>query len=447
MTVHDNLTESYIETVYKFDNPQAVIIMRKSEIENVLNMIRALERLEMGDLSRLVRINNRILNMDIRQDDICYVRNAFSNIHDWKKKTASVQIKQSNRLWYLLPIFLSLVGGIISYVCLRKKDPICACNTLMLGFILFGIFVTIIVAAYVTSDSVVQNIGPDANRSYNDYMITQTEPDPSVNKISNDVLDKDTISGTNSLILEADMNVDNPIESIDNVSNTETIPRQYKLHTISYAEIPDYADSDAVLSAREYAIHSWESSNSFLDFEIVESDADLNIEWEKWMLGAHTVFDTTSGGDMYNRIAIRLGNDDCHSVYQPYSTESLRHTIAHELGHYLELRHIDNRDHLMHSEDFFNTDSASIYDNKGYVVPKITNPEILTQNGKNILLQIESTEEILNKIAVERNQIKGNVDPDQEALLSNAVRYNEIVHKLNNLYKDLKCSEIADLYK
>lgn len=44
-------------------------------------------------------------------------------------------IKRS-RLWYLLPIFLSIVGGIIAYFVLKGSDPIIARNTLWVGVIL-----------------------------------------------------------------------------------------------------------------------------------------------------------------------------------------------------------------------------------------------------------------------------------------------------------------------
>ena len=41
-----------------------------------------------------------------------------------------------SNLWFLLPIFLSLIGGIIAYFILRHDDPKKAKNCLYLGIIL-----------------------------------------------------------------------------------------------------------------------------------------------------------------------------------------------------------------------------------------------------------------------------------------------------------------------
>ncbi len=47
--------------------------------------------------------------------------------------------RQSSAAWYLLPIFFSILGGVISYLCLRKQDPLRARKTLILGSVLFTI--------------------------------------------------------------------------------------------------------------------------------------------------------------------------------------------------------------------------------------------------------------------------------------------------------------------
>ncbi len=46
------------------------------------------------------------------------------------------QPRQSSAAWYLLPVFFSIVGGAISYLCLRKQDPPRARKTLILGALL-----------------------------------------------------------------------------------------------------------------------------------------------------------------------------------------------------------------------------------------------------------------------------------------------------------------------
>ena len=44
--------------------------------------------------------------------------------------------KRRSNLWFLLPIFLGLIGGIIAYFVLRQDDPKKAKNCLYLGIIL-----------------------------------------------------------------------------------------------------------------------------------------------------------------------------------------------------------------------------------------------------------------------------------------------------------------------
>lgn len=46
------------------------------------------------------------------------------------------QPRDSSAAWYLLPVFLLMVGGLISYLCLRKQDPPRARKTLILGIFL-----------------------------------------------------------------------------------------------------------------------------------------------------------------------------------------------------------------------------------------------------------------------------------------------------------------------
>lgn len=58
--------------------------------------------------------------------------------------------KRSN-FWFLLPIFFSLIGGIIAYFVLRNDDPKKAKNCLYLGIILqiIGLTVNILVLTQI----------------------------------------------------------------------------------------------------------------------------------------------------------------------------------------------------------------------------------------------------------------------------------------------------------
>ena len=56
------------------------------------------------------------------------------------------QPRQSSAAWYLLPIFFSIIGGLISFFCLRRQDPSRARKTLVLGIVL-SIFPILLLAA------------------------------------------------------------------------------------------------------------------------------------------------------------------------------------------------------------------------------------------------------------------------------------------------------------
>ena len=63
--------------------------------------------------------------------------------------TTKPEIKRS-RLWYLLPIFLGIVGGVLAYLYLRASDPVLAKNSLWLGIILSAIVAALGLAVYIT---------------------------------------------------------------------------------------------------------------------------------------------------------------------------------------------------------------------------------------------------------------------------------------------------------
>jgi len=56
--------------------------------------------------------------------------------------------KSRSNVWFLLPIFFGIIGGIIAFFVLRHDDPRKARNCLYLGiiFMIIGIIVNILVA-------------------------------------------------------------------------------------------------------------------------------------------------------------------------------------------------------------------------------------------------------------------------------------------------------------
>lgn len=71
-------------------------------------------------------------------------------IVDWNKKFMYPEKPRSN-FWFLLPIFLGLIGGIIAYFVLRQDDPKKARNCLYLGIVLaiIGIIINILVLTQI----------------------------------------------------------------------------------------------------------------------------------------------------------------------------------------------------------------------------------------------------------------------------------------------------------
>jgi 2-hydroxy-6-oxonona-2,4-dienedioate hydrolase len=57
--------------------------------------------------------------------------------------------KKRSRLWYLLPIFLHVIGGLIAYFAFRGSDHAIAKNSLWLGIILSAVATTLALAVYL----------------------------------------------------------------------------------------------------------------------------------------------------------------------------------------------------------------------------------------------------------------------------------------------------------
>lgn len=56
-----------------------------------------------------------------------------------------MEVKRRSSLWFLLPIFFSVIGGVIAYFIIKDDDPRKAKNCLFLGIILTAISIAIFV--------------------------------------------------------------------------------------------------------------------------------------------------------------------------------------------------------------------------------------------------------------------------------------------------------------
>ena len=55
----------------------------------------------------------------------------------------SISTKKPSKLWYLLPIFLTWLGGIIGYILVKNRDQKFARRLLIVGLILTAVFIAI----------------------------------------------------------------------------------------------------------------------------------------------------------------------------------------------------------------------------------------------------------------------------------------------------------------
>ena len=80
-----------------------------------------------------------------------YVKTKFTPPHQYSPPYSSQGIRPSSA-WWLLPIFFGWAGGLISWVCIRERDPRMAKNNLILGIILSVIpLIVILIAVYLGS--------------------------------------------------------------------------------------------------------------------------------------------------------------------------------------------------------------------------------------------------------------------------------------------------------
>lgn len=74
-----------------------------------------------------------------------------------------MQIERTrSRWWFLLPIILNIVGGVIAYFVLRHDDPSKAKNCLILGAALLAVSIaTNMLFGVIAPEQMVGNITPD----------------------------------------------------------------------------------------------------------------------------------------------------------------------------------------------------------------------------------------------------------------------------------------------
>lgn len=77
-----------------------------------------------------------------------------------------MQLRGRSSLWFLLPIFFNVIGGIIAYFIIREDDPKKARNCLYLGIILAAIPVILLVIPMIIGMTLFPQIPVMRNMHY-----------------------------------------------------------------------------------------------------------------------------------------------------------------------------------------------------------------------------------------------------------------------------------------
>ena len=217
--------------------------------------------------------------------------------------------------WYLLPIFLSVFGGLIAWAVLRKRNPKRAFDMLLLSLALLGIFVLLT------------------------YVGDSLEPNSST-----------------------------PELTLDNFVPTQA--PDVTVHRIGYNPTPPDMDGDILLDALKQATNEWNNANPALDFKLVDVNLPNQVNPDVMIIWAHHLRGDTIG--VYQgteNITIQVGDFSCDSEYRQFSREFTTGIIAHELGHYLGVGHTSQEDHLMYTS--IRSGTTMEYDAGQYMVPSI----------------------------------------------------------------------------
>lgn len=148
---------------------------------------------------------------------------------------------------------------------------------------------------------------------------------------------------------------------------------------------------------------AWSDLNSHLEFIWVERNPLIWIEWAEyqseyvglaciWCLGYEASMDIILYG--YN----------CEGERIHHSPDSVRNTVAHELGHILGLEHHVDQTHLMYGEDFL----LDPFPTLGYTIPDLL-PEGFVGEDE-LVGQRETVGKMLEEMKIPLDDLKGDIE-------------------------------------
>ncbi len=459
----------------------------------------------------------------------------YGNVYPTMENSSSKD--KPSKAWYTMPIFLGLLGGVIAFVALRKRNRGMAYKNLGVGvgitmilpvlvlgaYIeeggsftdmfdskpvpeytdeevrkqaitiqyqslmdqpeihegetvygkgeliqvqpqLFGGYMLLVMTAtevFVWSDVIWVNYTPtsDEEKTWLDKVgselgVFMSEKEAGVIEfwgISKGLKEYTTQFGVEVIVPEVDGILIERLDGRETVKPNHTDPepqvtasgQSAASHTVSFSDIPAYVDEVIAERAVFEAVWEWNMANPNVDFTIVESDADVNISWARYMpgpvLGLHSASVIDDGTRKGHSITVRLGIDDCHSDYQQFAYETLQYTIMHELGHYLGLRHVDDESHLMYSGAWIDVDSAQVYDDLGLGIPHLEQPEIATVAGIEVQAQIDALNADLEDVSLQRQGLRDA----GKSLDDNTDKYNVLTQRIQEMEDQLTCVNLT----
>ncbi|MGI0068868.1 MAG: hypothetical protein ACREA3_04610 [Nitrosotalea sp.] len=81
-----------------------------------------------------------------------------------------MQIRSRSSLWFLLPIFFNVIGGVIAFFIIKEDDPKKAKNCLYLGIILAAIPILLIAVPLLVGITILPHFIPHIPGTHMNYM-------------------------------------------------------------------------------------------------------------------------------------------------------------------------------------------------------------------------------------------------------------------------------------